>query len=512
MSTIRGCDDPGSLAMMELKRVCRRPHYRVRDGALYFLASTRPVTTVSNEELATWEALATGDSRESLRRRVGPGADAAIARFLELGLCDEVGSFPPGRRRAIVVEPHSDDAALSVGGTMWLRRNELEFDLVTVASRSNFTSYFLSDRDFLKVEEVTAIRNAEGAALIRQLGGSHRALGENEATLRYRDEDWSLQFLRSHRVSVSAFNNRQALESDLARWKAALRPVFEQLDGAELWLPLGIGNHSDHELARNASLSLLAEDPDLARTSVVRLYQDVPYDSTHIDHLGRVLRELTNAGAIALPEHVSIKEAYQRKLELLSVYASQFKVPAIEHGVDASSRVGAHGQERLEHLYRLERPPGRLSPLRMTLDAPQVQAVLPDVRRWLKRHARAPLIRILAILPPGRWHEDVRLLAALFPAATFELYAPPAAAAEADEVHFPRVEVHHVPAGAGAWARTALRLALRRPSPTLILSGPRYLEARLFGLLWPLSDTIVVRAMDHFMLALNEARRSPGTD
>ena len=68
-------------AMMELKRVFRRPHYRVRDGALYFLASTRPVTTVSNEELATWEALATGDSRESLRRRVGPGADAAIARF-----------------------------------------------------------------------------------------------------------------------------------------------------------------------------------------------------------------------------------------------------------------------------------------------------------------------------------------------------------------------------------------------------------------------------------------------
>src|SRR5438128_5692134 len=329
---------PGRSPVMELNRVYRRPHYRVRDGALYFLTSTRPVTTISAEELSIWEALAIADSRESLHSRVGPGADAAIARFLELGVCDEVGSFPPRRRRAIVVEPHSDDAALSVGGTMWLRRNELEFTLVTVASRSNFTSYFLSDRDFLKVEEVTGIRNAEGAAFVRQLGGSHRALGENEATLRYRDEDWSLQFLRSHRVSVSAFNNRQALEPDLTRWKAALRPVFEQLDGAELWLPLGIGNHSDHELARNASLSLLAEDSDLARTSVVRLYQDVPYDWKYIHHLGRVLRELTNAGAIVVPDHVRIDGAYQRKLELLSVYASQFKVPAIEHGVDASSR------------------------------------------------------------------------------------------------------------------------------------------------------------------------------
>src|SRR5207244_1309635 len=145
------------------------------------------------------------------------------------------------------------------------------------------------------------------------------------------------------------------------------------------------------------SLSLLAEDPDLARTSVVRLYQDVPYDSKYIDHTGRVLRELTNAGAIVVPEHVRIDGGYQRKLELLSVYASQFKVPAIEDGVDASSRVGAHGQDRLEHLYRLERRPGGLSPLRMTLDAPHVQDVLPHVRRWLKRHVRAPLIRILAI-------------------------------------------------------------------------------------------------------------------
>ncbi len=249
----------------------RLPHYRARDGALYFLASARPLATLTGDDLRTWEALETETSLEDVRARVGAGADAAVARLLELRVLDEFRTLPAGRRKVVVIEPHSDDAALSVGGTMWQRRNQVEFTLVTVASRSNFTSYFLTERDFFEVDEVTRIRNQEGAAFMRQLGGRHLALGENEATLRYRDGDWPLDFYRSHRVSVSAFNNRHALESDLERWRAAIRPVLARLDGAELGLPLGVGNHSDHErwpgAARSGSTATSRTTRGTRRTS-----------------------------------------------------------------------------------------------------------------------------------------------------------------------------------------------------------------------------------------------------
>ena len=184
----------------------RRPQFHLRDGALYFLISRRPATELDPAERTLWEAL-DGETTIERLRALFPDADRALRRFLDLGLCTLVeSSFPADRRRVVVFEPHVDDAVLSVGGTMWARRHQCEFLLVTVAGRSNFTSYYYMDRDYFDVARVSALRRAEADLFVRSLGGRHLALAETEAPLRYRDGNWT----HSSGSGVIAFRCRRS--------------------------------------------------------------------------------------------------------------------------------------------------------------------------------------------------------------------------------------------------------------------------------------------------------------
>src|SRR5262245_19003130 len=185
--------------------VLRRPHFRLAGEELFFLISRRPLARLLPDEARVWEALGAEEvAVQDLRAKFGErSADAAISRFVELGACDlAAAQFRKGRRRVLVIEPHSDDAILSVGGTMWQRRNVCDFTVATIASRSNFTSYFFLNRDFFSIAEVSALRAEEGALAARLLGGKYIAVGQAEATLRYRDGDWSLDWFREHELSV----------------------------------------------------------------------------------------------------------------------------------------------------------------------------------------------------------------------------------------------------------------------------------------------------------------------
>lgn len=181
---------------------------------------------LSAQELAVWEALDEEPSINMLRSRFDRQADEAIAKFCEAGWCDSVCEPPAGRRRVLVFEPHSDDAALSVGGTMWLHRNEIEFTLVTLGSRSNYTSYWFLKRDFFDVEQITKLRNAEAAAFMRKLGGKHIALDFREAPLRYNETNWSLDFFQKHHDAVAAFTNHSSTDADIKLWKEAVKEVL----------------------------------------------------------------------------------------------------------------------------------------------------------------------------------------------------------------------------------------------------------------------------------------------
>lgn len=483
----------------------KRPHYRLDGDQLFFLKSKRPMKQLSVQELAVWKALDEDSSINALCSRLNYQADETITEFSESGLCDIVPKFPTERHRIIVFEPHSDDATLSIGGTMWLRRNEVEFTLVTLGSRSNYTSYWFLDRDFFDIEQITNLRNAEASAFMRLLGGKHIAIGYNEATLRYHDANWSLDYFREHRVAVAAFNNHRSTDIELNAWKKAVREILHDSNADEIWMPLGIGTHTDHELARNACLSVLIENTELAKNCTIRLFQDVPYDSNFPAHTMNVINGLKLSGANLVPEPQPIKNVFDKKLNLLSIYASQFKVSVLKNEVEASSRLNAEAAEMVEHFWFLEKPPTTLDALSLYIDKNLVEKTAPKLLNWVRRYQNSKRIRFLMLMPAGRWAEDIQFIMEIFPHASFDVYGSSPVVVELAQFDSPRIQVHHV-TSSKIWLLRIIQLALSRFAPTaFIVATARLSQANLLAKLWPLGTPVVVPTMDHFVLALRQA-------
>ena len=489
----------------------RRPQFHLVDGAVHFLVSRRPAAELDPAERACWEALDGEASIERLRARL-PEADRALRRFLDLGLVALVEpAFPAGRRRVVVFEPHVDDAVLSVGGTMWARRHECEFLLVTVAGRSNFTSYYYLDREYFDVARVSALRHAEADLFMRSLGGRHLALAETEAPLRYHDGNWTLAWFRRHRASVSAFIAHRSGPEELDAWTRAVEGVLERVPADEVWMPLGVGPHTDHELCRNACLSYLVSAADRMGGRTLRLYQEVPYAAQFPGYTERLLAALARAGARLTREAAPITDAMADKLRLVSHFGSQFKLEALRPGIEASARAAGEGGGWAELFYRIDRPPLSLDTSELYVDEEIVRRTAQALGPWLARHRRARRVRLVLRVPAGRWAEDVALLLAELPEARLEAHVATPALAEVEDHPSPRVAVRPIEGGGAGLARRALALAFGAPAPTLLVLGKdRARHARALAALWPLADTLIVPTMNHLALALRHVRETEG--
>jgi len=152
--------------------VIRRPHFLLRGDSLFFLISQRPFVVLNQSEQILWNVLEKEASVRALQARLGALADEGIRRLLALEVAEVVLSAPPGkRRRVMVIEPHMDDAALSVGGLMLQRRADCEFLIVTMATQSVASSYRALDREFFDIKTVSGIRKAESEIVARLLWG-----------------------------------------------------------------------------------------------------------------------------------------------------------------------------------------------------------------------------------------------------------------------------------------------------------------------------------------------------
>ena len=492
--------------------VLKRPHLRLEGRDLFFMISRRPLTALAEAELPVWQALDGAPTVAALRARLGPGCDAAVASLWARELCELAESgWPAGRRRVLVFEPHSDDAALSVGATMWQRRHACEFTVVTMGGRSNFTSYYYLGRDHFDAAEVSALRAAEGELFTRTLGGRYLPLPQDEAPLRYHGGPWTLEWFQRHRGSISAFDNHRSGEAELAAWKASARAVILANPAEELWFPLGVGTHTDHELTRNALLDLLIEEPALAAGAELRLFQDAPYDGHFPHHTAAILASLERCGAVLVREPQDVAAAFPWKLRAVSAFASQFKRSAVEADLTRSAEAAAGGQGgRVEALYRLVRRPTSREPLETWVDAEVVKAAAPRFLPWIRSLRRARRLRLLLLMPAGRFKEDVELLLRIFPRAEVDVYATPPCTPEIEAFSSPRVRLHQVRRGGAAWALLALRLALKRPALTMFAAGDRLAQARKLARLWPGSHPVVLPSLDHFMRGLRQAMTRAG--
>ena len=476
-----------------------RPHYEVRGGALWFLDNPRPVCWLTASESELWDLLRQPATVGAVRQHFGASADHLMNKFLSAGYCELVeAGFSAARRRVLVIEPHADDAVLSVGGTMWLRRHECTFIIATMASRSNHTRF----RDLgggLDIAAVTALRRRESELAARMLGGEHVSVGLTDTALRYHDAEWTEDFYRRHRVAIQASTARVEDDDDeRARWIEAMRQLLMNEPAAEVWIPLG-GPHADHMLTADACFAAVAAQPSLADGRILRVYQEFPYAAHNPRYMSAARAALSGAGAGAVleEERVAIAPVREYKRRLASVYASQ----------NIDEMYGVPGIDQAECLWRVRELPRRVDSSGLVSQA-MIRPPAPGaIGSWLARNRDARRVRVLLSAPTGHWARDLKLLGSAFPRARFEVYVAAAAAAEVADVPSDRVDMRTLTGGTLGWVLGALKLCIARPAPTLFHAGERReRQAWLLSRLWLANDALVIATMDHLASALRTAR------
>jgi len=442
-------------------------------------------------------------SVKEAREASGEAADAVIREFLRSELCELVSpTFPMGRRQVLVIEPHADDAVLSVGGTMWLRRLECEFVIATMASRSNHARYRDLGCGMFDVNEVTDIRRHESELFARVIGGCHVSVGMTDAALRYHDSNWTSDFYLRHKMAVRVATSRIADDQERRRWSEAVVQLLAEHPSAEVWFPLG-GPHTDHMLTADACFAAFLTHPSLVAGRVLRVYQEFPYTARYPHHMSNVLRAMRDSGAVLEEEPSEINEVCDKKRRLATIYDSQ-EIEEMRPDTEASELTHGPTAGRTELLWTMTALPRRIDVAGIASSAIYGHDGDKEIAAWVARNNDKTRLRVLLPMPTGRWAADLELLCRAFPHAKFEVYVTPGAEAEVNEFASDRVEVRSVASGALAWILLTLRLSMDpRSLPTLFHAGERRLrQARRLSRLWLRSDTLIVASMDPLVSAL----------
>jgi LmbE family N-acetylglucosaminyl deacetylase len=208
----------------------------------------------------------------------------------------------PHALHGVIVSPHPDDAALSCGGRML---GDHALLVVNCFTRSAWWRFPFTSAD---ADRIQACRTAEEDLVSRLSGCAAVALDLPEALLRGRTMD-------------DVFTATPDARDDGVR--RAVVDVVQRLAGehplAHWYLPLGVGNHIDHRLARDAALDALRERG--IRPTHLHFYEDLPYAAK--EPAETVTGSLS--GVTLRRETLGIEEQLPWKLELLRAYGSQFR-------------------------------------------------------------------------------------------------------------------------------------------------------------------------------------------
>lgn len=113
---------------------------------------------------------------------------------------------------------------------------------------------------------------------------------------------------------------------------AILRKEIARLEPSYVYLPLGVGNHVDHQLCRDAGVSLLAEPrswvmPGPEWAGRVVFYEDFPYAYWNgfqsLDELPAGALEGIPSGVELTPHYADIGDQMERKVRGIAMYESQ---------------------------------------------------------------------------------------------------------------------------------------------------------------------------------------------
>jgi LmbE family N-acetylglucosaminyl deacetylase len=131
-----------------------------------------------------------------------------------------------------------------------------------------------------------------------------------------------------------------------------LRREIDRLEPQQVYLPLGVGGHVDHQLCRDVGVAMLAEaarwvmpGPEYAGTVV--FYEDFPYawwdDFRSLDQLGSGALAGLPAGVSVFPTYADVGDQLERKITGIGLYESQIE-RLFEDRKEMANAVRAYGK------------------------------------------------------------------------------------------------------------------------------------------------------------------------
>ena len=233
---------------------------------------------------------------------------------------------------SLFLSPHYDDVVLSCGALVarladagarpamvTVFGSEIVHEMVGSFAAWKHSRWGVDDPD-----EVLAVRRAEDAAAAAVLGCEVRWLGLPDAIYRgerYTSDSELFGALKPEELELAAHLADEL--PGLPEWQAGIR----------VFVPLGAGNHVDHQLTFEVGRALAA------RGTAVFAYEDVPY-AIHSPH-GVEARLAAEAATLGEPVVVPSGDGHARRLAAIDRYTTQ--VPVIfRFTTDHHAAVTAH--------------------------------------------------------------------------------------------------------------------------------------------------------------------------
>lgn len=210
----------------------------------------------------------------------------------------------------VFVAPHSDDVALSCGGTVALAArmgSPLIVTLFAAAPSQDLSGFarFQHERWGVDVESVQKRRRDEDMCAASALGATVRTAWLDFHDAIYRNQAYS--------TDEALFGS--IIEADLAIVDELVAAI-EAFPASEYVVPLAVGNHVDHQLALMAGRQLAQ------RGHVVLGYVDIPYALTLPS--GHVVAASASGGVARIVELDT--DALERRWRAIDCYSSQLPV------------------------------------------------------------------------------------------------------------------------------------------------------------------------------------------
>jgi LmbE family N-acetylglucosaminyl deacetylase len=234
-----------------------------------------------------------------------------------------------------VISPHSDDAALSIGGTLAELDQSIEISLLTMIGPSRCAGTCAPLYGDIKT--ITQIRTAEDDLYGEFIGGKVECANIPDVEM-YVDTNGSRW---AERIMDKPDDFR------LKQYVSGLNKYFEKHTPDVILAPLAVGAHSDHAATHLALWSLLPQLLKKAPTTRVLFYEDLPYCQYDQPALVKRLSDFNNL------KPVTFKIDATQKARGISIYRSQYVAADIawdilEYAEKLSAQEGVYAERLWE--------------------------------------------------------------------------------------------------------------------------------------------------------------------